>query len=207
MNYKSRIIKKASAAIVARLVMRYIPIIIKRLGKTIGPGGVAKLVDAVVQFITSKSKVGEQDARSAAEQYLKEHPEVIQELQQNQVAANNNNKIKTSGWKGELSGGVAGSVAGSAVGGALGSVVPVVGTGIGGAIGGVAGGMVGGAIGDKAGDAMDKDTMYKKYSPQAQEFISSKIKVLKEEGYKQDQAVAIAINMAKDKGLQVPEEK
>ena len=77
MNYKSRIIKKASAAIVARLVMRYIPIIIKRLGKTIGPGGVAKLVDAVVQFITSKSKVGEQDARSAAEQYLKEHPEVI----------------------------------------------------------------------------------------------------------------------------------
>jgi len=44
----------------------------------------------------------------------------------------------------------------------------------------------------------------KKYSDKAQDFISAKIKKLKDEGKPQDQAVAIAINMAKDKGMKVP---
>jgi hypothetical protein len=46
----------------------------------------------------------------------------------------------------------------------------------------------------------------KKYSDKAQDFISAKISKLKDEGKPQDQAVAIAINMARDKGYKVPKE-
>jgi hypothetical protein len=45
-----------------------------------------------------------------------------------------------------------------------------------------------------------------KYSDEAQDFISKKISKLKDEGKPQDQAVAIAINMARDKDLKVPPE-
>jgi hypothetical protein len=215
MNYKNKITRKAQAAAVAKLVMRYIPIIIKRLGKTIGPGGVAKLVDAVVQFITSKSQVNEQDARAAAEQYLREHPEVAQQFSQQPAQAKMAISLRTSGWKGELAGGVgggmAGGTAGAAVGGALGTaILPGVGTaigaGVGEAAGNLAGGYVGSKIGDKAGDAMDKDTMNKKYSDTAQDFISKEISHLVHDKHMtHDQAVAVALNVAREKGYEIPD--
>jgi len=43
-----------------------------------------------------------------------------------------------------------------------------------------------------------------KLSPEAQEFISKKIKILKEEGYEQNQAVAIAYDYARKEGYDVP---
>jgi hypothetical protein len=45
-----------------------------------------------------------------------------------------------------------------------------------------------------------------KYSDEAQDFISKKISKLSDEGKPHDQAVAIAINMARDKDLKVPPE-
>ena len=44
-----------------------------------------------------------------------------------------------------------------------------------------------------------------KMTPEAQEFISNKIKTLVEEGYVQDQAAAIAYDMARKQGYDVPE--
>jgi hypothetical protein len=44
-----------------------------------------------------------------------------------------------------------------------------------------------------------------KMTPEAQEFISKKIKVLMDEGYPQEQAIAIAYSMAREKGYDVPE--
>jgi hypothetical protein len=44
-----------------------------------------------------------------------------------------------------------------------------------------------------------------KMTPEAQEFISKKIKILMDEGYPQDQAIAIAYSMAREKGFDVPE--
>lgn len=44
-----------------------------------------------------------------------------------------------------------------------------------------------------------------KMTPEAQKFISNKIKVLVEEGYEQDQAAAIAYDMARKQGYDVPE--
>lgn len=44
-----------------------------------------------------------------------------------------------------------------------------------------------------------------KMTDEAQEFISKKIKTLMDEGYSQDQAIAIAYNMAREKGYDVPE--
>jgi hypothetical protein len=236
MNYKNKITRNAQAATIAKLVMRYIPIIIKRLGKTIGPGGVTKLVDAVVQFITSKSQVNEQDARAAAEQYLREHPEVAQQFSQQPAQAKMAISLRTSGWKGKM----VGEVAGGALGGAAGVLVPGLGeTGVSEVAGEQAGQYLGGKIGDYLGGKdednkdnednednqsggsvnndlghkglvdtmMEKDTMYKKYSDTAQDFISNKIRILKDEGKSQEQAVAIAINMARENGYKVPPRK
>ena len=44
-----------------------------------------------------------------------------------------------------------------------------------------------------------------KLTPEAQEFISKKIKKLMDEGKPQDQAIAIAYNMARERGFDVPE--
>jgi hypothetical protein len=44
-----------------------------------------------------------------------------------------------------------------------------------------------------------------KMTPEAQEFISKKIKVLMDEGYPQEQAIAIAYSMARERGFDVPE--
>lgn len=46
-----------------------------------------------------------------------------------------------------------------------------------------------------------------KLSPEAQEFISKKIKTLREEGKDEEQAAAIAYQMAREKGFDVPEKK
>jgi len=46
-----------------------------------------------------------------------------------------------------------------------------------------------------------------KLSDKAQEFISKKISILMNEGYSQDQATAIAYDMAREKGFDVPEKK
>ena len=42
------------------------------------------------------------------------------------------------------------------------------------------------------------------YSKEKDEWISNKIKKLKDEGKPQDQAVAIALNMARQEGYKVP---
>jgi len=201
MNYKSKILRKAQAPAIAKLIMRYIPIIIKRLGKTIGPGGVQALVDSVVMFITNKSQVNEQDARAAAEQYIREHPEIVQQFIQT-TEGKINSKVKTSGKFSdiaEIGGQVAGGVAGSAVGGPIGGA-------IGSEIGGAASkyspaGMIGKYLDKK----MDKDVMYRKYSKEAQDFISKEIShLINDKGYEHGRAVAAAIEIARSKGYEVP---
>lgn len=59
---------------------------------------------------------------------------------------------------------------------------------------------------DEMGGLFEDNIQEKKYSDEAQDYISSKIRKLKGEGKPQDQAVAIAINMARDKGYKVPDE-
>ena len=49
--------------------------------------------------------------------------------------------------------------------------------------------------------------MSKKYSKKAQSFISNKMHKMKGEDKSQEQKVAIAISMAREKGLKVPKEK
>jgi activator of 2-hydroxyglutaryl-CoA dehydratase len=44
----------------------------------------------------------------------------------------------------------------------------------------------------------------RKYSKTCAAFISRKIRKLRKEGYEQDQAVAIAINMARRRGCRIP---
>lgn len=49
------------------------------------------------------------------------------------------------------------------------------------------------------------ETTKEEISPEAREFISRKIRILRREGYPQKQAVAIAYRMARDAGYKVPE--
>lgn len=54
---------------------------------------------------------------------------------------------------------------------------------------------------------VDLEKIAKKLTDEAQKFISQKIKKLMDEGYPQEQAIAIAYSMAKEKGFDVPEKK
>lgn len=57
----------------------------------------------------------------------------------------------------------------------------------------------------KGGKKETKSKESAKMTPEAQTFISNKIKALVDEGYEQEQASAIAYNMARDKGYDIPE--